>query len=202
MTTSPTPRGTYREADGAPVEFADALKVWTPIAYERLLQVAQHYNGLISFKQMAQHVQRESGIRTTATPASMVSKVLDLCAIQAAREGEPPLTSLCLRTDGTVGPGYWQTPTAEDVELPAVTADADVEMHAAEHRLLCYRKHATDLPEHGGIPRIPEQVEVRRERADRAAERSRAAKRDDAPAAICPSCFTQLPANGVCWHCA
>ena len=58
MSTSPAPRGTYRAEDGTPVEFADALKVWTRIAYERLQQVATHYNGLITYKELAQHVQR------------------------------------------------------------------------------------------------------------------------------------------------
>ena len=104
MSTSPAPRGTYRAEDGTPVEFADALKVWTRIAYERLQQV------------------------------------------------------------GGVG--------------------------AVAHEAVF-----------GGVARIPEQVIVRRERADRAAERTRAAKREDEPQPVCPSCFTQLPASGVCWQC-
>lgn len=201
MTASPTPRGTYRESDGTPVEFADALKVWTRITYERLLLVAQHYNGVVSVKQMAEHMQRASGIRTTMPASTVVAKVLELCAVQAARAGEPPLTSLCLRNDGTVGASYWKTPTADDIEIPLVTADADVEAHAAEHRLLCYRRYATDLPASGGVPRLPEQVVVRRERAARALDRTRAAQRETAPAQICPTCFTQLPASGRCWQC-
>ena len=86
MSTSPAPRGTYRAEDGTPVEFADALKVWTRIAYERLQQVATHYNGLITYKELAQHVQRESGIHTSSTPANMVGKILELCAVQAAEQ--------------------------------------------------------------------------------------------------------------------
>ena len=201
MSTSPAPRGTYRAEDGTPVEFADALKVWTRIAYERLQQVATHYNGLITYKELAQHVQRESGIHTSSTPANMVGKILELCAVQAASAGDPPLTSLCLKTDGTVGTAYWRTPIAEGLTMPELVGEPDVEADAAEHRLMCYRAYATDLPESGGVARIPEQVIVRRERADRAAERTRAAKREDEPQPVCPSCFTQLPASGVCWPC-
>ena len=185
MSTSPAPRGTYRAEDGTPVEFADALKVWTRIAYERLQQVATHYNGLITYKELAQHVQRESGIHTSSTPANMVGKILELCAVQAA----------------TAGTAYWRTPIAEGLTMPELVGEPDVEADAAEHRLMCYRAYATDLPESGGVARIPEQVIVRRERADRAAERTRAAKREDEPQPVCPSCFTQLPASGVCWQC-
>ena len=121
--------------------------------------------------------------------------------MQAATAGDPPLTSLCLKTDGTVGTAYWRTPIAEGLTMPELVGEPDVEADAAEHRLMCYRAYATDLPESGGVARIPEQVIVRRERADRAAERTRAAKREDEPQPVCPSCFTQLPASGVCWQC-
>ena len=33
------------------------------------------------------------------------------------------------------------------------------------------------------------------------AEKARIADRADAPKPVCPTCFTQLPANGVCWQC-
>lgn len=201
MTTSATPRGTYREGDYTPVEFADALKVWTRIAYERLQGVATRYDAVITYKDLADHVQRESGIRTTTTTVNMVSKLLELCAVQAAAQGEPPLTSLVLRNDGTVGKSYWLTPTSADIELPTVTADSDVELHAAEHRLLCYRKYATDLPDDGGTAALPQHLVDSRERAARKAERARIAARDEAPKPVCPSCFTQLPANGHCWQC-
>lgn len=200
MTTSPTAT-TYREDGGTPVPFGDALKVWAPLGYDRLLAVAEHYNGVITYKELAEHVQAASGIRTRTPAASLVTKLLELCAIQAAHQGEPPLTSLCLRQDGSIGESYWLTPLADDVPVPTITADSDVDMHAAEHRLLCYRRHATDLPEHGGVPSIPEKVELRRERTARKADRDRITARAEATRAVCPSCFTELPASGVCWQC-
>ncbi|QEH92138.1 hypothetical protein FV141_00215 [Dermacoccus abyssi] len=201
MSTSPSARGTFREDDGSPVAFAYALKVWTRIGYALLLDTATRYNAVTTYKELTTRVQDESGLRTTTPSATLAGKILELCAVQAAQQGEPPLTSLCLKADGTVGAAYWRIPTAEDVELPAVTADSDVEAHAAEHRLLCYRKHATDLPADGGTATLPEHLVARRERTERRAEKARIAERADAPKPVCPTCFTQLPANGICWQC-
>lgn len=201
MTTSTTTRGTYREDDGSPVNFDDALKVWTRFGYDLLLDTATRYNAVVTYKELGAHVQAASGIRTSATTAKLVGKVLELSAVQAAREGEPPLTSLCLKTDSTVGAAYWLTPTAKDVELPAVADESDVEAHAASHRLLCYRTYATDLPTDGGKAVLPDHLVARRARTERRAEKARAAERADAPKPVCPTCFTQLPANGLCWQC-
>lgn len=201
MTTSPTTRGTYREEDGTPVPFAEALKVWTRIGYELLLETASRYGAVVTYKEFGSHVQDASGIRTNTTTANLVGKILDLCAVQAAQQGEPPLTSLCLKADGTVGASYWLTPTAKDVELPLVTAESDVEAHAASHRLLCYRTHATDLPADGGEARLPEHLVARRARIERRAEKALEAQRENAPKPCCPTCFTELPASGVCWQC-
>lgn len=198
---STTARTTYRESDGSPVQFADALRAWTRVGYDYLLETATQYNATITYKDMAEQVQAITGIRTSTTTAHLVNKVLELCAIQAASNGEPPLTSLCVHADGTVGNAYWRTPTAENVELPTVAADSDVEMHAAEHRLLCYRKYSPLVPADGGTPTLPERLTLKRERAERSAEKKRIAAQEDAPRPVCPTCFTQLPTTGVCWHC-
>lgn len=108
-------------------------------------------------------------------------------ARRAADAGEPPLTSLCVHQDGTIGDGYLRAPRAI-----ADTPDADVEELAAEHRLLCYQRYATDLPADGGSPTLTTQV---------AQARSKRARSEPARPATCPAHYVELSATGVCSDC-
>ena len=36
--------GTFRISDGSKVEFAEALDLWVPLAYDALVETARHYN--------------------------------------------------------------------------------------------------------------------------------------------------------------
>lgn len=179
--------GTYYVADGTRAQFSDALAAWVPFAHELLLETATTYNRTTTYKELTELVQERSGIRTTMLIGNWSGKLLEQVAQRAADAGEPPLTSLCVHQDGTIGDGYRTAPKSVSVE-----ADADDEDIAAHHRLLCYRAYAADLPADGGLPQLTHQVAQRR---------SRLTKKQDRPRTVCPLHHIELPAAGVCAEC-
>lgn len=179
--------GTYFEADGAKVKFADALAAWVPIAHEVLVQTAGNYNWTTTYKELTDVVQERSGIRTKMLIGNWSGKLLEQVAVRAAEAGEPPLTSLCVHQNGTIGEGYARAPKS----VPS-DPDTDVDDLAAQHRLLCYRRYADDLPADGGTRTLTPQV---------AEVRARQAKIGVKHRAICPIHFMELPASGVCAEC-
>ena len=179
--------GTYSVSDGTKVDFADAMATWVPLAHEMLVRTASTYNATTTYKQLTEAVQERSGIRTKMLIGNWSGKLLERVARQAADTAEPPLTSLCVHQDGTIGDGYLQAPRAV-----ADTPDADVEELAAEHRFLCYQRYATDLPADGGAPTLTAQV---------AQARSRRPPSEPARPATCPIHYVELSATGVCSDC-
>ncbi|MFD6029081.1 hypothetical protein ACFWE5_00085 [Cellulosimicrobium funkei] len=185
-TEAPLP-GTYRVADESPVRFADAMDAWMPLAYEELIATARRYHAVVTYLELSEHVQARSGIRTRALLTNWIGKLLEGVAVRATANGEPPLTALCVRQDGTIGPGYARAPKSVVGE-----PGNDIEQYAAEHRLLCYQKFAGDLPPDGGMPALT------RAEAER---RARLRAKEPARRPACSSCFTTLPSTGVCDYC-
>lgn len=179
--------GTYRVADGSRVEFADALAAWVPIAYDELLATARKYHAYVTYGKLGERVQELSGIRTKMQLRNWIGKVLGQVAMRANVNGEPPLTSLCVRRDETIGRGYADAPKSV-----TDTPGEDIEHYAAQHRLLCYQKYATDLPADGGHPALTK-AEAHR--------RARRAPQEPARPAVCPVHHTVLPASGICDDC-
>lgn len=176
--------GTYRVADGSKVAFGDAMATWVPLAYDKLIVTARRYHGVVTYLELSEHVQSLSGIRTGVLLPNWIGKLLEEVAKKAKALDEPPLTSLCVHQDGTIGPGYAQAPKST-IDAPG----EDIEIYAAEHRLLCYRKYASDLPPDGGVPAL---TQVERER------RLRNAKQIPAASPRCPECNIELPRSGIC----
>lgn len=179
--------GIYRVADGSRLSQADALQEWVPVAFDELIATAHTYNAYVTYKELASRVQTVTGIRTRVLITNWIGKLLEEVAIVATDRGEPPLTSLCVRKDGSIGDGYARAPKSVD-DQPG----ADIEMYAAEHRLLCYRKYATDLPPDGGAPNLTPAEYERRARRHPPVEL--------APV-TCPNCFVVVPLTGVCSDC-
>lgn len=179
--------GTYRVSDGSKVEFSVAIETWVPLAYEALVKTAGRYNGLTTYLELTELVQETSGVRTKMLIGNWSGKLLEQVARVAAESDDAPLTSLCVHQDGTIGDGYVRAPKSVSVDPLA-----DVDELAAEHRLLCYRKYASDLPIGGGAPTLTPKVAERR------------ARRRAAPPAVTKLCskhHVQLSATGACLLC-
>ena len=135
-------------------------------------------------------MQAEARITTGLPFRHWIGQVLGTIAAeqQQTHPDEPFLTALVVRADGTIGDGY-----AIPVKDREGHAPDDLEMHAAEERLRCYEYFGADLPPDGGRPSLTEEVRTRRENARRIAPPPRRA--------VCPRCFLQFPATGVCNSC-
>jgi len=175
------------DASGATVRQAAAVAAWTIVARERLLTTARRYHSVITYKELAEEVQKASGVRTTQRLDYWIGALLENVAIDATRRGEPPITALCVHQDGTIGPGYARAPKSVESD-----SNADVDQLAAEHRLLCYRAYAQDLPGDGGIAALTPQM---------AASRARRQKAEATPRPVCPVHFVELSITGTCGSC-
>ncbi len=170
------------------------LKAWVPAGYRLLQETAATYDQVVTAGDLAAAVQTRSG-RSGSGRATWIGQLLELVAMQAERSGDAPLAALCVHSDGTAGDRYRSALAAA-----GVVAGDDIELRAAEDRLACYRRYATDLPADGGRPRVAtRQARVRPAGGPNRAAASRAPERP-APA-VCPTCFMQLPATGVCDTC-
>lgn len=111
---------------------------------------------------------------------------------EAHRRGDPPLTALVVHTDdGMVGAGYKEVLEVEG--LPSIVDEIEREQHAAAARLRCYRHFGAEIPPHGGTPALAPKLEATLERRRR--------KQEPSPRPLCPNCFLQLPATGICDNC-
>lgn len=179
--------GIYRVADRSRVSQHDAIAAWVPLAHDALIDTAHTYRAVVTYKQLSELVQERAGIRTRQLLTNWIGRLLEEVAILARKNGEPPLTALCVHQDGTIGEGYARAPKSV-VDTPG----EDIELYAAEHRLLCYRKYALDLPADGGVPALTKAVAERR---------ARKPLQEPVKPQVCPNCFTTLPTTGVCDFC-
>ncbi len=173
-----------------------------------LLEAAGRYRATLTYKKLAAAVQESSGITTKQLMAQWIGDVLGRVTDECQSRGEPLLSALCISAQGSVGQGY-----AEAVEHARGTRPDDPDGHAAEERLSCYRHwQATGLPPDGGTPlRTAHFTLARKARASKttarastprkASARKTAAAPEPKPPRLCPNCFTQVPASGVCDYC-
>lgn len=178
--------GTYFTRDGSKAEFSQALETWVPIAHQQLKETARTYNRTTTYKEITEHVQTRSGIRTNMLISNWSGTLLERVAAASAKSGEPPLTSLCVHQDGTIGEGYAQAPKSvpHDPSLP-------VDELAALHRLWCYQRYAQDLPPDGGAPTLTPPLQAKQ----------RAAMASEKEPDICPIHFMARSGTGVCDEC-
>lgn len=169
----------------------EAREAWGAEAYSILIDVAQTYHAVITYKELAEEIQSRTGIRTKTLLHNWIGPVLGRVVREAHHRGDPPLTALVVHTDdGKVGSGYREVLAVSGE--PPVEDELEREHHAAEARLACYRRFGATLPPGGGVPalapRLQASVERRRERADK-------------PPRVCDRCFVQLPSTGICDSC-
>ncbi len=176
-----------------------------------LLEAAGRYRATVTYKQLATAVLESSGITTTLPMHRWLGDVLARVTDECSSRGEPLLSSLCVTVQGSVGEGY-----AVAVEHARGTRPADPDDHAAHERLDCYRHwEATGLPRDGGTAlRTAHFKPVRKPAASKPAARAATPRKTTArkatpaaeapapkPIPLCPTCFTQVPASGVCDYC-
>jgi hypothetical protein len=180
--------GSWQEATDVGPEASQAA--WAIAARDQLVETAGHYHGVISTKELADSVQRRSGIRTSRPPTYWLGNVLAQVGRECAERNEPLLSALVINTDGGVGEGYAEAVLAITGKRPE-----DVDVHAADERLKCYQQYdAVGLPSTGGHRALTDKL---------TASRARARKKDhaDKAANLCPTCQMALPATGICDTC-
>lgn len=183
-----------------------------------LEEAAGRYRAIVRFKQLGDAVQRTTGITTTRPVATWIGGVLGDVAADCVSRGEPLLPALCVSAQGGVADGY-----AEAVERARGERPEDPDGQAAEERLECYRHwEAVGLPRDGGTalrtahfaparkaatrqPAAPRASRATTSRAAAAprttAKKAAAPKPEEKPVRLCPTCFTAVPATGVCDYC-
>lgn len=200
--SAPEPR------DASQVGSSIARAAWAEAARPVLLEAAGRYRATLTYRQLAAAVQESTGITTTQLVHQWIGDVLGRVTDECQSRGEPLLSALCLSAQGSVGQGY-----AEAVERARGARPNDPDDHAAHERLSCYRHwQATGLPRDGGTPlRTAHFTLARKAGASRPATRVAKPRKTSArkstpapepkPIPLCPRCFTQVPASGVCDYC-
>ncbi|GAA1097562.1 hypothetical protein [Tsukamurella strandjordii] len=218
----------WRTANELSVPFDEALDQWADAAYAVLAETAGRYGAYISFAELAARAQAEAGIATRAPVrtwiAALQRRVTDRC--QAA--GEPPLVALTVAHDQTVGDGYAYAVAAAGLPVPAdldehaaaarfacylhygatIPAGAGPQLtpKLAEARRAAQAKAVKARPAKKASGRV---VKARTTAAPRAsagaaakpAKASAPAKPEPRQAKLCPNCFTELAATGICGYC-
>lgn len=175
------------------VGVSEGSDAWAEAARGILTEAAGSYLGVVTYADLAEQVQATTGLRTRSPYRNWIGPVLARVVAQCRREGLPPLTSLVShRPDG-----------GTDLDESTILA-----------RLACYRRFADDVPldaityaDAAAQAKAAAEAEATRERAPKrpratTASRERKPKPADEPPKICPTCFMQLPASGICDNCA
>jgi hypothetical protein len=174
-------------AEDVEVPLSEATAMWSVHARQALISTAGRYHAYITYGELAEIVQRETGVVTSLPMHQWLGGVLGAGADDCVQRGEPPLTALCVRENETVGPAYRQSIARSGQPVPD-----DLDEHAAQARLECYRYFGAEVPPDGGRAALTKKVSDARRRA---------ARLNPTPAAVCPTCFTQLPFTGRCDAC-
>ena len=178
--------------DASEVGVEESRAAWAEAARPILIEVAQHYHAVITYKDLAEEAQRVTGVRGTQQMHYWIGDVLGRVSRDAFSRGEPLLSALCVKADGTVGERYAVAVAQTTDDLPTGDLFTDSDDHAALQRLACYRYfEASDLPADGGSPALTPQLVARRARAKKVGLA-------EAPIDVCPKCHQQLPATKVC----
>ena len=196
------------------IDLENVRETYALAARHVLADVAGDYHAVITVPELARQVQERTRIRNRQAPGLWVGDILFRVAKDCRRRSEPLLGALCVTSDGHMPEWYADT-------VNAVRGDVvdNPEMHAAEERLECYRRHGAEIPAGGGEAALPPVREAvrraprssvggtrtpagpRAPRAPRKAAAPKILKPEPVPEKLCPSCFMVLPSTGVCDNC-
>jgi hypothetical protein len=178
--------GTH-DALGNAVEMVRAKALWAAAARPILERVASMYGEYITYGTLAEEVQERAQVWTRQLIHYWVGEV----AYMVHKDGEPLLSSLVVDAQHEVGSGYKSAVLA--VYGPSADTD-DLQMHAANERLKCYKYFGATLPADGGKPMLPKKAAQKRASVARTRRAATQPK-------YCPTCHIQLPASGQCDRC-
>ena len=186
---------TEQRAEERRVGVNEGSGAWAGAAVDVLTEVAGHYLGLITYAELAEEVQVRTRLRTRAPFRNWIGGVLATVVSRCHAQQLPPLTSLVVHGRGK---------------------DTATEESTAAARFTCYRRFAEDIPAEvraaaDAAARAKEEeaaaaVRERRSTPRASSTRSSAPRERRQPAPeeapkVCPSCFMQLPASGICDDC-
>ena len=206
------------------IDQENARETFALAARHVLADAAAEYGSVIYLNDFATKLQERTRIRYRATPGSWIGDVLFRVAKECHRRAEPLLGAFVVNADGSM-PEWW----ADTVQVVRGDVVTNPNLHAAEERLECHRRHGAELPADGGTPTLP--VPQPRRRSASTGSTTRAASTSGTPTGtrtstsrtstrtprtpqpapevrltqavekFCPSCFMVLPATGTCDNC-
>lgn len=179
------------EPAGRVVGTREGRPAWALAAFEVLVETAERYNAVVVYSDLADQVQRRSGMATRALQRNWIGKVLSDVVVRCHQEGLPPLTALVVhKSDGQVGVGYDEV--LRVAGLDPIDDQAEREEHAASARLECYRRWCANVPA-DAAPTLSDRMQE-------------VASRRRLPTVVrvgemCKLCFLQKPTSGQCPQC-
>ena len=212
VTVDPAPE----TRDASEVGSSAARRAWAEAARPVLLEAAGRYRKTVTWKQLATAVQRDSGITTTLPMHQWIGDVLARVTDESQSRAEPLLSSLCVSRPGQRGRGVRRRRRARPRHPPgrprrprrarAARVLPTLGGHGAPPR----RRHS---PAHRplqacaqgrGEPSLLRAATPRKTTARTPSARKTATAKpapEEKPIRLCPTCFTQVPASGVCDYC-
>lgn len=133
-----TPGTWHDDAPDVPVAMQRAKEAWAEVARPILERVARSCKATITYQELAQQVQDETGNRTRMLVHYWIGDVLGRVARKCHEEGMPLLSALCVNAEGSVGEGYG----VAVLQTYGEPLPDDLDLHAAGERLECYRRFA------------------------------------------------------------
>jgi hypothetical protein len=99
-------RGYWRETDGSAISRETAMRAWRKVAHLHLSELAGTAHATLTQDELATHVQERTGIHTSIATGRWMAPLLTATAQLCRERREPPLTTLVVQANGTVGPAY------------------------------------------------------------------------------------------------
>ena len=213
------------------MEYAESRAAWAQAARPVLQRAAGRYRALVTFTQLSKAIQADTGITTSQPPAKWLGDVLARVAADCQARDEPLLSSLCVTSQGSVGAAYagaveaarGEAPTDPDEHAAAerlecyrhwqaagLPSDGGTPLRTAHFATTAKKApatratRATSTATAGTTARATSAAAPAAPRGPRLAGDARSTKVPDPnarPIPVCPRCFTQVPATGICDYC-
>ena len=132
------------------IDQENARETFALAARHVLADAAAEYGTVLYLNDFAAKIQERTRIRYRATPSTWVGDVLFRVAKECRRRAEPLLGAFVVNSDGSM-PEWW----ADTVQVVRGDVVTNPNLHAAEERLECHRRHGAELPADGGTPTLP-----------------------------------------------